>query len=177
MINDENLPLIIRPIEESDSITELTELLHRAYKRLADMGLRFVATYQSEEQTLNRLKDAECWVGLLDERIVATIAYYSPSRSGGCFWYDRPDVATFGQFAVEPTLQRRGIGERLIEVVERRAREDGAAELGLDTAEPAEHLIRYYTRLGYRHVGHTQWDVTNYRSVIMSKSLSDSTAL
>jgi GNAT superfamily N-acetyltransferase len=171
MITTGETPLIIRPIEASDSIAELTDLLHRAYRRLADMGLRFYATHQTEEQTRERLDDAECFVGLMDGRLVATIAYYNPERAKGCEWYDRPDVAYFGQFAVEPALQRRGFGEQLVELVERRAREDGAAELALDTAEPAEHLIRYYTRLGYRLVGHTQWSVVNYRSVIMSKSL------
>jgi GNAT superfamily N-acetyltransferase len=166
--------LIIRPIEPTDSIADLTDLLHRAYARLAAMGLRFYATYQTEEQTRERLDDAECFVGVMDDRIVATIAYYGPARSKGCDWYKRPDVAYFGQFAVEPDLQRRGIGERLIDTVERRALADGAAELALDTAEPAEHLIRYYTRLGYRLVDHVQWDLANYRSVIMSKTLGES---
>ena len=51
------------------------------------------------------------------------------------------------------------------------AERDGAAELALDTAEPARHLIDWYTRLGYRFIEYAQWDVTNYRSVVMSKRL------
>jgi GNAT superfamily N-acetyltransferase len=167
----EDTPIIIRPIEESDSIAELTDLLHRAYKRLADMGLRFYATHQTEEQTRERLEGSECFVGVADGRIVATIAYYNPARARGCTWYNRPDVAYFGQFAVDPSLQRRGIGERLMEIVEDRARRDGATELALDTAEPAKHLIAYYTARGFRLVDRTQWDMANYRSVIMSKAL------
>ncbi|MBW1796697.1 MAG: GNAT family N-acetyltransferase, partial [Deltaproteobacteria bacterium] len=46
---------------------------------------------------------------------------------------------------------------------------DGASELALDTAEQATHLINWYERLGYRFIEYVDWDVTNYRSVIMSK--------
>lgn len=164
--------LTIRPFAERDSAADLTDLLHRSYASLAAMGLRFFATHQSVEQTLERIRDGACYVGEIDGCIVATIIYHAPERSGGCDWYERPDVATFGQFAVEPELQRNGYGGRLMDHVEALAASDGAAEIALDTAEPAHHLIAYYTRRGYRIVGHTQWDVTNYRSVIMSKNLA-----
>ena len=36
----------------------------------------------------------------------------------------------------------------------------------------ASHLIRFYDRRGYRHIGHAQWAHANYRSVLLSKSLS-----
>jgi len=55
--------------------------------------------------------------------------------------------------------------------VESVAKQDGVTELALDTSEKAEHLIRYYTRRGYRFVEHTQWPDVNYRSVIMTKTL------
>jgi hypothetical protein len=51
------------------------------------------------------------------------------------------------------------------------AERDDAAELAVDTAEPARHLIDWYTRLGYRFIEYAQWDVTNYRSVVMSKPI------
>jgi GNAT superfamily N-acetyltransferase len=41
-------------------------------------------------------------------------------------------------------LLRRGIGSRLMELVEVRAREMGAAELALDTSERANDLITMY---------------------------------
>lgn len=166
-------PLIeIRQWSESDSLTELTELLHRAYKTLADMGLRFFATHQTEEQTLERISDGTCLVGIMDQRIVATITYYSPGRSDGTPWYARPDVACFGQFAVAPELQKSGIGSMLLQRVEELAQAAEVPELALDTAEGATHLIEYYSRRGYRFIEYTQWDVTNYRSVVMSKTLT-----
>jgi ribosomal protein S18 acetylase RimI-like enzyme len=73
------------------------------------------------------------------------------------------------QFAVEPELQRNGIGSALLDHVEQRAVRDGARELSLSTAEPAAHLIAYYEKRGYRHVDRTDQTMPNYRSVILSK--------
>ncbi|MBS1914242.1 MAG: GNAT family N-acetyltransferase [Bacteroidetes bacterium] len=163
--------MIIRTFTEADSLTELTRLLHRAYRGLAEMGLRFLATYQTDRQTQERIDNGTCLVAEIDGRIVGTIMYYNCANAGGTAWYDRPEVCSFGQFGVEPELQGAGIGTRLLEAVEVMARNEGAEEIALDTAEPAHHLIAYYSRHGYRLVDHTQWDAANYRSVIMSKRL------
>lgn len=164
--------IAIRPWHASDSVEDLTELLHRAYAGLAAMGLRFWATHQSAEVTRNRIAQGECLVATIDGRICGTIVYRNPLQTNGCPWYDRPDVASFGQFGVEPDLQRHGIGRLLLAEVERRAAAAGVAELALDTAEPASHLVRWYTSLGYRFIEHAQWRQTNYRSLVLSKSLT-----
>lgn len=103
--------------------------------------------------------------------LVGTITFYPCEATSGSAWYDRPEVSSFGQFAVEPALQRTGLGSRLLETVERRALESGAEELALDTAEGAKHLIAIYQRRGYRLVGNADWSETNYQSVILSKRL------
>lgn len=159
----------IRPWLITDSPAELTELLHRAYARLAAMGLRFWATHQSAEVTEKRIASGECFVAVADGAIRGTILFRDASRTNGSPWYDRPDVASFGQFAVEPALQSNGLGRRLIAYVEDCAAASGAVELALDTAEPALHLVEWYTRLGYRFIERTQWQHTNYCSVILSK--------
>ncbi len=162
----------IRPIDlRQDSISEVTELLHRAYKRLGDMGLRFWATWQTDDITLERVQSGRCYVAINERRVIGTITYYYPIRHKGTPWYERPDVAAFGQFAVEPALQQQGIGGRLITTVEEAAKADGAVELALSTAEPAEHLIRYYERRGYRYIETADFSQPHYRSVIMSKTL------
>lgn len=163
----------IRPLQNTDSLEEMTGLLNRAYKQLADLGLRYTATYQDAEITAKRVKDAFCLVGIRDERMLATIAYYSPEKTNGAFWYDQTGVAKFGQFAVEPALQKSGIGNYLIQLIEQKAWADGAQELALDTAEEAVHLISYYQKRGYRLAGEVDWNSTNYRSVILSKKLCD----
>jgi GNAT superfamily N-acetyltransferase len=80
-------------------------------------------------------------------------------------------VAHLGQFGVEPSLQRGGIGARLMAAVEEMARADGAREIALDTAEPAMHLIDWYARCGYRFIEYAQWKGNPYRSLVMSKAL------
>ena len=169
MERQDSIELVIRRIGPEDSIAELTQLLHRAYAGLAARGMRFVATYQDEATTLDRISDGECHLAIQDGRMIGTITWYDPQHCGGSPWYDRPDVASFGQFGVEPVWQGRGIGERLLAVVEQRAAVTGAAELALDTAESAHDLIRFYTNRGFRRIETAQWKHANYRSVIMSK--------
>ena len=166
-------PCSFRLLSPSDSLAELTDLLHRAYASLAAQGFRYHATYQDETVTARRISEGECWIGVLEGRLVATVTLKEAAKTSGCPWYDRPDVASFGQFAVEPALQGKSIGSTLMNIVERRAVEKGVKELALDTAEGAAHLIRFYEKRGYRFIEHVQWPRTtvNYRSVILSKTL------
>lgn len=163
--------LVIRRFDDSDSIDDLTDLLHRGYKSLADLGLRYLATHQDAETTRKRIEHAECFVAVYAGKLVGTITLNLPEATFGTPWYDRADVAHFQQFAIDPAFQGRGIGTRLMAFIEDFARRHGVQELALDTAETAVHLIAWYKKLGYRVIEYTDWDVTNYRSVIMSKTL------
>ena len=163
--------IVIRPLLAEDSLADLTALLHRAYARLAGMGLRYMATHQSVDVTRKRVEKGQCFVALAEGVICGTIIFKDTVQTSGSPWYDRPDVASVGQFAVEPALQGKGLGRQMMGLAEERARASGARELALDTAEPATHLIAWYTRLGYRHIEYADWGHTNYRSVIMSKAV------
>jgi GNAT superfamily N-acetyltransferase len=163
--------IVIRPLRTDDSVEELTELLRRGYKILADMGLRYLATHQDADITRQRIENAECFVAEYKGKIIATITFNMPDKTDGAPWYDRPEVAHFQQFAVEPKFQRHGIGTRIMKFIEDYARKKGVIELALDTSEKATHLIDWYKKLGYRFIGYADWDETNYRSVIMSKTL------
>lgn len=159
----------LRILDPADPVSELTGLLHRCYARLAAMGLRYMATHQSDAVTRDRAASGECWVALADGAIVGTILFKDAIRTAGSPWLDRHEVASLGQFAVAPEWQGAGLGARLMDLAERRAAETGAMEIALDTAEQAEHLVALYRRRGYRLIEHAQWSHTNYRSVIMSK--------
>ena len=166
--------LIIRPIRDDDSLEDLTALLHRAYAPLAAMGFKYFASHQSVEKTRDRIKAGSCLIAKLDERMVGTITWYrgKETREKGPLLYRDPGVAYFGQFGVEPELQRDGIGLQLLRRVEEDARRSGCTRIALDTAEGASHLVAWYQRLGFSIVDHTQWEVTNYRSVVMIKPLT-----
>ncbi len=164
--------LDVQPFSQTDhSVSEITELLHRSYKRLADMGFRYWATHQDESVTLERLLEGHSLVVCAADRIVGTIAICGPDQTHGTPWYDRPEVSKFGQFAVEPALQGQGIGSWLIGLAENLVGDLGARELALNTAEGATHLVAYYTRLGFRFIEYLESSRVNYRSVILSKAL------
>ena len=162
----------VRRFDESrDPVTALTQLLHRAYAALAAMGFRYLATHQDDQTTLKRVRAGECLLAEMGDAIVGTISWYLPRADAGTPYYRRGDVAHFGQFAVEPAMQGRGIGNILLETAENCARDAGVRFMGLDTAEGATHLLNYYLRHGYETVEHVQWGSTNYRSVVMGKRL------
>lgn len=152
-------------------VSELTAFLNRCYASLLARGLEFVAATQGDAVTLRRLAGRECWVGRRDGVLVGTVTVTPPGLAQGCAWYERPDVAMFGQFAVEPSLRGSGLGSLLLTHAEQRALALGATELALDTAEPAQDLIAYYARRGFRVVDGVDWPATNFVSVVMSKTL------
>ncbi|HTV40404.1 MAG TPA: GNAT family N-acetyltransferase [Candidatus Sulfotelmatobacter sp.] len=162
----------IREFADGDSITAITALLHAAYGSLAASGFRYLASHQDEATTLRRLRSGIPFVAECGAEIIGTVTVYPPSASSSCEWYRT--VHHFGQFAVRPELQGRGFGSRLYEHVEAFTRSLGVDELALDTAEGAQHLRRWYERLGFRLIQFISWNETNYRSVILSKSLGKS---
>ncbi len=165
--------VLLRPWGTDDSVTELTEMLHRAYAALAARGLRFEASWQDDAWTARRLANGEPWVAVVEGKIVGTVLFCRPGASTSADYFARPGVATFHQFAVDPASQGRGIASLLLETAEDLAREAGAAELALDTAQPAEDLIALYRRRGFEVVDRVQWPTVNYPSVVMSKRLGE----
>lgn len=168
--------LVIRPFESADSVEEITELLHLSYRKLADQGMIYNASHQPPSQTLDRLKRGRAFVAVDDPfreqpKIIGTITLYGPDPHSYHPYYARPGCVYFGQFAVDPTFQGYGLGKRMYEHVEQVARDMGATEIALDTAEIAHDLIAMYRRWGFEIVDEADWDSTNYKSVIMAKAL------
>lgn len=163
--------LTIRRFGTGDSISELTLLLNRAYATLAELGLRYTATYQGDAITRDRIAKGVCYLAEINKILVGTITYYPPAALTFQYYGDRPEDAVFGQLGVDPEFRERGIGKELIAQVEAAAQKDGASAISLDTAIPATHLIRWYEKLGYSIVDEADWDSTNYRSYIMRKEL------
>ena len=169
----------LRPIAASDSLEALTALLHRAYARLAAMGLNFTAVDQSVETTQRRVESGQCFVAEAAGQIVGTVTVceaYDPNRepwARATPWFYRRDVAHLHQLAVDPLAQGQGLGDRLVAACEAWARERGRSALALDTAAPAAHLRQRYARLGYQEVDEVQWAGKRYRSVLMVKALAD----
>lgn len=163
----------IRPFSATDSVAELTSLLHRAYARLAQMGLNYTAVDQTPDVTARRIEGGTCYVAAAGSRLIGTILVQPTYAENHCAYFTRPGVACAHQFAVDPQHQGSGIGRRLLARAEQWAQEHGFRELAMDTAEPAHHLVGLYERLGYRHAGFVEWPGKVYRSVVLSKPLSN----
>ena len=161
----------IRRFKNTDDINELTFLLNNAYKKLSDKGFKYLASHQDAAMTKKRMDEGACFVVLLENKIIATITYYSPKNASGNEWYNQDFVASYGQFAVAGNFQSIGLGSKLIEFIEQLAKEDNSKEISIDTAEGAKELISFYSKRDYKFVGYAQWEETNYRSVILSKKL------
>lgn len=169
--------LTIKPFLEPNHlhlIPELTELLHEAYRPLLEKGLRYLATHQPPETTLQRLRKGHAFLAFDGEQLIGTITLVCSSGTEDCEWYRRPDLFYFTQFAVRPEYQGRGLGKKLMDFVEEFAERQGAREIALDTSEHAHELINMYRGRKYEHVAHVKWSMTNYRSVILSKELRPS---
>lgn len=160
----------LRLLEPTDDLVALTDLLHQAYGALAAQGLKYWATHQSVEDTARRCASGETWLAVRDARVLGTVTLRPPGTSRGAPWYERADVAVFGQFAVHPDAQGQGIAARLLGHVEARAAALGAAHVACDTAEQADALIAMYGRRGYRFVAYfDKRPQVNFRSVILSR--------
>ncbi len=162
----------IRPLQKTDPLSEITGLLHKAYKVLADRGMRYVASHQTDEITKQRAAMGACYVAECRGQLIATVTLCPPYDSRN-EWYRRPGCVHFQQFAVAPELQGRGLGSAMMDLVEELAGRWGAEEIALDTSEHADNLIDYYQSRGYSIVARQDWEETNYVSVVLSKKLAD----
>ena len=163
--------MTIRPLATTDSLAEMTSLVRSAYQQLADMGFHYWGTWQGEDDTRERCAEGHCLVAEEDGRLLGTVTVRWSTGDDDPEWYRRKGVWVVGQFGVLPELQGCGLGTRLLVAAEKHAFEQGGCEAAIDTAEGATHLIDFYKRRGYRHVGRIDWDGTNYISVVMSKRL------
>jgi GNAT superfamily N-acetyltransferase len=160
----------IRLLAPTDSLEELTLLLNRAYQRLAAMGFNYTAVDQTVETTRERIDGNECYVAEIEGRIVGT-ALLIPHQLDTPAWANQPGVAYAGQLGVEPEFRHLGLGARLMDTIENRARELGFHTIAGDTSEGADYLLKFYGGRGYKIVGHHQWRSKTYRSVVLAKKL------
>ncbi|WP_235533537.1 MULTISPECIES: GNAT family N-acetyltransferase [unclassified Roseateles] len=165
-------------MQASDSLDDLTRLLHAAYASLAARGWNFTAVDQPVEVTRQRLYDAQAFVAVAMGQIVGTVAIRGPKPAGETYiadppppLYTTPGTAILSQLGVHPDWRGQRVAERLIDTAETWAAAQGLHQIALDTAEPAAALRNRYARRGYAEVGVVQWQGKTYRSVLMCKPL------
>ncbi len=154
-------------------ISSITSLLHRAYAPLAEKGWNYSAATQDDNATHERLQRGDTVVAFIDGIIAATgTIYLTPLRRSRTVVYSHAGGAHFGQFAVEPRLQGKGIGFELLLKLEDLAARTGCDFVACDTAEHAADLRAYYSRCGYHFVERVHWQGKSYDSVVLAKPLT-----
>lgn len=88
----------------------------------------------------------------------------------------KDDRAYLGMLSVDPARQRQGLGRRLVEAAEARARERGCRVVDMHIVNLREELPAYYRALGYAETGtlpfsDPQLSTRACHFVVMSKSL------
>ena len=149
------MPLAIRLGEERD-IEGAREVLRSAYGEYesafpADNWEPYLKDILDLE---GRATESELLVAELEGRVVGCVSYFPPgsktsypSDSFSATWPE--DWSAFRLLAVDPTVRGEGVGRRLTVACIDRAREQGAAAMGLHTTEPMAIARSMYERMGF----------------------------
>jgi GNAT superfamily N-acetyltransferase len=75
-------------------------------------------------------------------------------RLAACVYVERNGPSSyFGMLSVDPSLQGRGVGRTLIDIVESNARGAGCDRVEIHVVNLRTELVPYYRRLGYVETG------------------------
>jgi GNAT superfamily N-acetyltransferase len=99
-------------------------------------------------QALGSSGDDGIWVAERDGMVVGLVAIHV----SGVLEYDGP-VAKVGALVVDQAVRRKGVGEKLMALAEREARERGCVLLFLTTAERREDARAFYRSIGFEETG------------------------
>lgn len=163
----------MRAFVAADAV-DVTGLLHRAYAELGARGLNFTAVDQDVATTLRRARAGASWVAHDRDGLVATMTVSFPPEAALVALTPEAAVARrawLNQLAVDPARRGRGYAAVLRDIGFAWAREAGATSIGLDTAEPAEHLLALYERWGFVARDTVHWPGKTYRSVVLTRPL------
>ena len=74
---------------------------------------------------MRRIKKGECFLAENEKKLIGTVTYYGLPKPSQCSWYEKDGVAYFGQFAVEPEYQSKGVGGVMLKFIELYAKCNG----------------------------------------------------
>jgi predicted N-acetyltransferase YhbS len=146
-----------------DDANEITRVVNAAFE--VERPMRISGDRTSAEQVRELMARERFFVAEQDDRIVGAVFVRITATTG-----------YFGMLAVDPSLQRSGVGRALREHAETYCRERGCTEMTLTTGEFRTELLPYYARAGYKIVstepGPAEWRLDKpFKIVHMAKEL------
>jgi N-acetylglutamate synthase-like GNAT family acetyltransferase len=112
------------------------------------------AAYRVEEFFVAGPRTSRTEIEEMSRRGAFLLAEEDGGRVAGCVYVGRRgERGYFGLLSVEPALQGRGLGRRLVEAAEERLREQGHREVDILVVSVRELLFTFYSGLGYARVG------------------------
>lgn len=97
-------------------------------------------------------------VGELDGRVVATGGLRDPAGQVTELYDQAPDAGELKRMHVDPAVQRRGYGRRMLAALTDRARERGHGELVLVTSTLQTSALAFYEAAGFEAVARAATD-------------------
>jgi N-acetylglutamate synthase-like GNAT family acetyltransferase len=134
MVTTNEVQLMLRAAVQKD-IPRLVELINVAY-RVEDFFINGDRTHAAQVQEL--MQQGTFLMAERSGQIVATVYVEISARRG-----------YFGPLAVDPHLQKSGLGKQLIAACETFCRERGCYFLDLSVASPRQELPSFYARFGF----------------------------
>ncbi|WP_058302902.1 GNAT family N-acetyltransferase [Gorillibacterium timonense] len=127
----------------------LQAVIHEAYVLIRELKLNWPAANADVTQVRENVEKNECYVLEADGRIVATITLSKEEEVKAV-----TDLPFIKWFAVDPTEQGKGYGDKLLAWVETAIIRDqvGAPAVTLGTAENHPWLLPMYERRGYESI-------------------------
>jgi ribosomal-protein-alanine N-acetyltransferase len=126
---------------------EIHQILSEAFEpyRPSYTAEAYSVTVPSPREIEQRIRDprTDVLVAALHDEVIGTVTVHEKAEN----------ELHAGSMAVNPNFQGQGIGQRLLEEVERLARERSRPTISLESFEPLTKAIALYERYGFERTG------------------------
>jgi ribosomal protein S18 acetylase RimI-like enzyme len=137
---------------DHEAIGAVTVAAYEEFTKAAEVGY-----VEHLRDSASRDREAELWVATEDDNddVLGSVTVCPV----GSRWREigADDEAEFRMLAVDPRAQGRGVGSALMDLVVRRAHEDGANAIVLSSLAEMTAAHRIYRRQGFERVPERDW--------------------
>lgn len=146
---------LFQPVRPGE-LTQIVDLMNRAFRSIGPE-----ASWNTEagiiEGDRTSLEYLENDLSAHPEAFLLAARTQPESPIWGCVWLQprSTQVWYLGSLAVDPRLQKSGVGRQLLEAAENWAAERGAEKIRMTVVNVRQTLIAWYERRGYQNTGET----------------------